>query len=155
MGGSGSRAFSDLSDFAQESYSGIAVIKAFVKEYKELNAFRKLNRENEDINVTYTRISTLLNIMVTLLAESVHLWCVILGYGGYLVYQGKFNAGQLVEYIGYFSAIVWPIMAVAMLIEKTSRGKASLNRVSELLDGGDSCERPPRRERNRAHQGKD
>ncbi|MFQ9152515.1 MAG: ABC transporter ATP-binding protein [Blautia sp.] len=38
------------------------------------------------------------------------------------------------EYIGYFSAIVWPIMAVSMLIEKTSRGKASLNRVSELLD---------------------
>lgn len=77
-----------------------------MKEYKELNAFRKLNRENEDINVTYTRISTLLNIMVTLFVESVI--CVILGYGGYLVYQGKFNAGQLVEYIGYFSAIVWP-----------------------------------------------
>lgn len=118
--------------FAQESYSGIAVIKAFVKEYKELYAFRKLNKENEDTNVTYTRISTLLNIMVTLFVESVI--CVILGYGGYLVYQGKFNAGQLVEYIGYFSAIVWPIMAVSMLIEKTSRGKASLNRVSELLD---------------------
>ena len=126
------QAFSDLSDFAQESYSGIAVIKAFVKEYKELYAFRKLNKENEDTNVTYTRISTLLNIMVTLFVESVI--CVILGYGGYLVYQGKFNAGQLVEYIGYFSAIVWPIMAVSMLIEKTSRGKASLNRVSELLD---------------------
>ena len=126
------QAFSDLSDFAQESYSGIAVIKAFVKEYKELCAFRKLNKENEDTNVTYTRISTLLNIMVTLFVESVI--CVILGYGGYLVYQGKFNAGQLVEYIGYFSAIVWPIMAVSMLIEKTSRGKASLNRVSELLD---------------------
>ena len=45
--------------------------------------------------------------MVTLFVESVI--CVILGYGGYLVYQGKFNAGQLVEYIGYFSAIVWPI----------------------------------------------
>ncbi|MFQ9152516.1 MAG: ABC transporter transmembrane domain-containing protein [Blautia sp.] len=79
------QAFSDLSDFAQESYSGIAVIKAFVKEYKELYAFRKLNKENEDTNVTYTRISTLLNIMVTLFVESVI--CVILGYGGYLVYQ--------------------------------------------------------------------
>ena len=52
--------------------------------------------------------------------------CIILGYGGYLVYQGRFNAGQLVEYSGYFEAIVWPIMAVSMLIEKTSRGKASL-----------------------------
>ncbi len=93
--------------------------------------FRRLNRENKDINVEYTKISTLLNIMVTLFESVI---CVILGYGGYLVYCGSFDAGQLVEYIGYFSAVVWPIMAVSMLIEKTSRGKASLNRITELLD---------------------
>ena len=80
----------------------------------------------------YTRISTLLNILITLLVESVI--CVILGYGGYLVYLGQFNAGQLVEYIVYFTSIIWPVMAIAMLIEKTSRGKASLNRITELLD---------------------
>ena len=126
------QAFSDLSDFAQENFSGIAVIKAFVKELKELIAFRKLNKDNEEINVEYTRISVLLEVMVTFFVESVI--CVILGYGGYLVYKGNFNAGQLVEYIGYFEAIVWPIMAISMLIEKTSRGKASLNRITELLD---------------------
>ena len=126
------QAFSDLSDFAQENFSGIAVIKAFVKELKELTAFRKLNKENEEINVIYTKIATLLEVLVTLFVESVI--CVILGYGGWLVYRGQFNAGQLVEYIGYFEAIVWPIMAVSMLIEKTARGKASLNRITELLD---------------------
>ncbi len=125
-------AFSRLSDFSQENFSGIAVVKAFVKELLELKEFQKLNLENEDVNVAYTRISTLLNILITLLVESVI--CVILGYGGYLVYNGRFDAGQLVEYIVYFNSIVWPIMAVAMLIEKTSRGKASLNRVGELLD---------------------
>lgn len=125
-------AFSRLSDFSQENFSGIAVVKAFVKELLELKEFQKLNLENEDVNVAYTRISTLLNILITLLVESVI--CVILGYGGYLVYNGRFDAGQFVEYIVYFNSIVWPIMAVAMLIEKTSRGKASLNRVGELLD---------------------
>ena len=125
-------AFSDLSDFSQESFSGIAVIKAFVKEAKELLAFRRLNKRNEEVNVSYTKASTLLNITVTLFVESVI--CIILGYGGYLVYRGQFDAGQLVEYIGYFTAMVWPVMAVSQLIEMTSRGKASLNRVSELLD---------------------
>ena len=135
------QAFSDLSDFAQENFSGIAVIKAFVKELKELLAFRRLNKENEEINVTYTKIATLLEVLVTLFVESVI--CIILGYGGYLVYCGRFNAGQLVEYIGYFEAIVWPIMAVSMLIEKTSRGKASLNRITELLDAPiDVADRP-------------
>ena len=125
-------AFSKLSDFSQESFSGIAVIKAFVKEAKELMAFKKLNKENEDANIDYTRSSVLLRILVTLFVESVI--CVILGYGGYLVYSGTFNAGQLVEYIGYFNSIVWPIMAVAELIDMISRGNASLKRISELLD---------------------
>lgn len=125
-------AFSDLSDFSQESFSGIAVIKAFVKETKELAAFKHLNKKNEDTNVSYTRISMILDVMISLAIESVI--CVIIGYGGYLVYNGGFDGGQLIEYIGYFSSIVWPIMAIAMLIEKTSRGKASLIRVSELLD---------------------
>ena len=126
------QAFSSLSDFSQESFSGIAVIKAFVKEGKELWAFKKLNKENEHANIVFTRASVLLRILVTLFVESVV--CVILGYGGYLVYNGVFDAGQLVEFIGYFTSTVWPIMAVSELIDLSSRGKASLKRVSELLD---------------------
>ena len=125
-------AFSALSDFSQEDFSGIAVIKAFVKETVQLMAFRKLNKQNEKVNVEFTKISTALNILVTLFVESVI--CVILGYGGYLVYYGQFNAGQLIEFIGYFTSIVWPIMAVSQLIEMRARGKASLARIGELLD---------------------
>ncbi len=134
-------AFSKLSDFSQESFSGISVIKAFVKEAKELLAFKKLNKENEAANVDFTRSSVLLRILVTLFVESVI--CIILGYGGYLVYRGDFNAGQLMEFIGYFNAIVWPIMAVSELIDMTSRGRASLKRISELLDAKqDVIDRP-------------
>ena len=125
-------AYSNLSDFAQESFSGIAVTKAFVKEAKELWAFKKLNVENEDVNVDFTKTSVTFRVMVMLFVESVI--CVILGYGGYLVYKGSFNAGQLVEFIAYFNAVVWPIMAVSELIDMTSRGKASLDRLGELLD---------------------
>ncbi|MBO4847722.1 MAG: ABC transporter ATP-binding protein [Clostridia bacterium] len=126
------QAFSNLSDFAQESFSGYAVVKAFVKELKQLLRFRKLNVENENTNIDYTKISTLMHVLIVLLVETVI--CVILGYGGYLVYKGMFSAGRLVEYIGYFSSVVWPVMAVSMLIEKTARGKASMKRVSELLE---------------------
>lgn len=125
-------AFSNLSDFSQESFSGIAVIKAFVKEFKELWAFKKLSKENEDRNIEYTKISMFLHVSVTLFVESAV--CVILGYGGYLVYVDKFTAGQLIEFISYFTSTVWPIMAVSQLIEMTSRGKASMKRISELLD---------------------
>ena len=126
------QAFSNLSDFAQESFSGYAVVKAFVKELKQLLSFRKLNIENEETNVSYTRVSTLMHVCIVMLVETVI--CVILGYGGYLVYKKQFNAGQLVEYIAYFSSVVWPVMAVSMLIEKSARGKASMNRISKLLE---------------------
>ena len=133
-------AFSSLSDFSQENFSGIAVVKAFVKETVNLMDFRKINKTNEDANVAHTKMSTLLNVLVTLFVESVI--CVILGYGGYLVLKGYFDAGQLVEFIGYFTAIVWPIMAVSQLIEMRSRGKASLKRIGELLDAEiDVCDR--------------
>ena len=125
-------AFSKLSDFSQESFSGIAVVKAFVKEFRELWAFKKLSRENEDANVNFTRSSVLLHISVTLFVESVI--CIILGYGGYLVYIDKFTAGELIEFMSYFSSVVWPVMAISQLIEMSSRGKASMKRISELLD---------------------
>lgn len=126
-------AFSNISDFAQENYSGLAVIKSFVKETKELLMFRWLNRKNEEANVSHTKASTLLNVFVTLFVESVI--CVILGYGGYLVHEKVFNAGQFIEFIGYFNLIIWPITAISQLIEMQSRGKASLERISKLLDG--------------------
>ena len=125
-------AYARLSDFAQESFSGIAVIKAFVKEGKELWAFKKLNVENEEANVAHTKASVLFRVMVMLFVESVI--CIIIGYGGYLVYKDVFNAGQLLEFIGYFNSVIWPIMAVSELIDMSSRGKASLARVGELLD---------------------
>ena len=125
-------AYAKLSDFAQESFSGIAVIKAFVKEAKELMAFKKLNVENEKANMDHTKASVLMRILVTLFVESVI--CIILGYGGYLVYKGELTAGGLLTFIGFFNLVIWPIMAVSELIDMTSRGKASLNRISELLD---------------------
>lgn len=124
--------YSDISDFAQESFSGIAVVKAFVKEAKELWSFSKLSKKSEVANVDFTKLSTLLRISVTLFVESVI--CVILGAGGYFVWRGDLSAESLLEFIGYFTAIVWPIMAVSELVDMHSRGKSSLNRISELLD---------------------
>ena len=125
-------AYSRLSDFSQESFSGIAVIKAFVKEAKELWAFKKLNVENEEANMAHTKASVLFRVMVTLFVESVI--CIILGYGGYLVHEKVLNAGQLLEFTGYFNSVIWPIMAVSELIDMSSRGNASLARIGQLLD---------------------
>ncbi|MBO4679854.1 MAG: ABC transporter ATP-binding protein [Lachnospiraceae bacterium] len=124
-------AFSAISDFAQESFSGIAVIKAFTKELKEILAFRRLNRDNEKANVKFVKISTLMNILFVFFVETVV--CVLMGYGGYLVYNKTMNAGELMEFITYFTSIIWPIEAVAILIDMTARASASSKRIDEFL----------------------
>lgn len=135
-------AYSQLSDFTQENFSGIAVIKAFVKEMKELSAFKYVNKHNEDVNVSFVKASVLLDIMVSLFIGSVV--TIVIGYGGWLAHEGTFilaneggetsNVAALVMFISYFSTITWPVMAIAMLIEMTSRGQASLKRINEFLD---------------------
>ena len=63
--------------------------------------------------------------------------CLILGYGGYLVYidtDNTFTIGKLIEFMSYFGSCIWPMMAISMLVDLSSRGKASLNRISEFLD---------------------
>ncbi|MBR4800487.1 MAG: ABC transporter ATP-binding protein [Clostridia bacterium] len=125
-------AYSEMSDFTQESFSGIAVIKAFVKELKELSAFKRINKHNEDVNVSFTKASVLIDVMVELFVGSVI--TIIIGYGGWLAYEGIFSVADLVVFISYFSTITWPVMAIAMLIEMTSRGQASLKRINEFLD---------------------
>ncbi len=125
-------AYSSLSDYAQESFSGISVVKAFVKESKELLGFVWLNKKNSEANVSFIKASALLNVLVGLFIESII--AIIIGYGGNLVHSHVFNAGELVEFLGYFTSIIWPVMAVSELIDMVSRGRASLKRITEHLD---------------------
>ena len=125
-------AFSSLSDHAQETFAGIAVIKAYVKEGYELLRFKRLCKDNEDKNVEFVKLSQMLAVMLMLFTESIT--CIIIGYGGYLVHENVLNAGQLVEFIGYFTSIIWPATAIGEFINLSSQGRASLERIGAFLD---------------------
>src|SRR5574344_103526 len=131
------KAFEDLSDFAQESFTGIRVIKAFVKEKQELKAFAKEAKNNKDTNINYVRLSALLDVMFDLLIYII--FTLILFGGSYYVYQysqgnAGLTVGQLITYIGYLDTIIWPIFALASIINLMARGRTSLRRISSLLD---------------------
>ena len=127
------KAFEDLSDFTQENFSGISVIKAFVKEGLELVSFTKINKDNEEKNLNFVKFSTLLSILINLLISSILI--IIIGYGSFLVRTvSSFTIGDLSRFIAYFNSLIWPMMAVAHLINLRAQGKASLNRIAELLD---------------------
>ncbi len=126
------KAFEDLSDFTQENFSGISVIKAFVKEGLELHAFRKVNKDNVVKNVAFVRYSTLLDICVSIFISSIG--AIILGYGGYIVFKGELTVGELSAFFAYFGTLTWPMMAIAQLINLRSQASASLKRLDTLLN---------------------
>lgn len=126
------KAFEDLSDFTQENFSGINVVKAFVKEGLELLRFRKINKDNVEKNIEFVRYSTLLDVLVTLFISSIG--TIILGYGGYLVINNTISIGNLSTFYAYFGSLTWPMIAIAQLINMSSQSRASLKRIDALLN---------------------
>lgn len=129
-------AYEALSDFTQENFSGIAVVKAFVKEVHEIRHFDKINEENRAKNINYVKYATLLNVLLSVVISSIFL--VLFAGGSYFVMNGfmgrKFTVGEMWEFVGYFDAVIWPFMAVAQLINMRAQANASLSRVNEFLD---------------------
>lgn len=133
------KAFEDMSDYAQENFTGIRVIKAFVKERKELKQFAKEAKKNKDTNIEYVKVSSLLEVLFDALIYVI--FGIILLGGSYLVYLNiKSNGvegitiGSLIEFIGYADTLIWPIFALAGTINLIARARTSLKRISNLLD---------------------
>ena len=126
-----------LSDFTQENFSGISVIKAFVKEKLELQEFIKNNKEFSKTNISFTKLIIGMNVFFTALVSSIVV--IIVGYGTHLIVTTKgsidaFTAGDLIMFISYFGLLTWPALALANLINLISQGRTSLRRINELLE---------------------
>ncbi len=129
----------NLSDFAQENFSGIRVIKAFVQESFEHMEARRLGKKCKDSDISLTRFSAGVETIITFLTSTVIV--LIIGVGGYLVYQSSLgqldmplSVGEITTFIGYFDTLIWPMMALGNIIVMISKGKTSLKRVSKVLD---------------------
>ena len=127
-----------LSDFTEENFTGIHVIKAFVKEVVEVNEFNKVNENNYKREVRYVKYSTLLNIILDVFIMLV--LAIMLGVGAYFVVSGneffgtKFSVGRMFEFIGYFDTLIWPFFALSMLLRLRAQAKESYKRIEEFLD---------------------
>lgn len=125
------KAFEDMSDFVTENLSGIGVVKAFVKEKIERLEFLKYNNTTKEKNIEYVKLNTLLQISVRFIIGAI--FVLIIGYGGVIVQRGDITGGELVYFFSLFGTLVWPMMAIAMIIGIRSRGKASLERIQKIL----------------------
>lgn len=125
-------AVSDLTDFVQESFSGVRVIKAFVRERSQMRAFARANRHTMDKNLNVVRMQA---VVMPLLDVIIGLSSLItLVYGGYLALVGEITLGRFVAFNQYINMLVWPMLACGDAINMFSQGSASTRRIREIFD---------------------
>jgi ATP-binding cassette subfamily B protein len=133
------KAYEHLSDFANENFSGISVIKAFVRENHEARRFSEINKENKDANLRFVKISIMVDIfftfVLTLIVAILMYFCADQVLKGAKTVTGEeFDVGQMSELVSYFNTLIWPMFAISQLINLRAQGQASLKRISNILD---------------------
>lgn len=137
--------FDRLYDFTQENFTGIRVIKAFVKENKEILAFSKIAKDNADKNLDFAKTSIRFDICIELIIGLII--SIVMGVGAFFVYcyvgghptvlfghTISLTAGGLTSFVGYSEILIWPMIAMGQIVQMYSRASASLKRVSRFLD---------------------
>ena len=124
-------AFAKLSDRVQESVSGVRIVKAFVQEAQEMEAFEETNRRAREANLHVVKLRA---VVLPLLDGLIGIASALtLLYGGWLVMNGTITLGKFVAFNSYVLTLVWPMMAAGESITMVSQGAASWKRVKLLF----------------------
>ncbi|MBO4976205.1 MAG: ABC transporter ATP-binding protein [Lachnospiraceae bacterium] len=125
-------AVSNLTDYVQESFSGVRVIKAFVRERAQMREFARANQNTMDKNLNVVRLQAIVIPLLDVIIGFSSL--VTLVYGGYLALTGEITLGRFVAFNQYINMLVWPMLACGDAINMFSQGAASIRRIQDVFD---------------------
>ena len=132
-------------EFTNEGFTGLRVIKAFVKENQQILAFSKIARKSQETSIKFARVVVLFGAMIEIIIAII--LCLIIGFGSRVVYLAvsgdplvigdqtiSLTAGSLITFIGYFDTLIWPMIALGQIFSMRSRAKASYKRIAHFMD---------------------
>ena len=123
--------FSDISARAQENFSGVRVVRAYVQEEAEIAAFETANQEYIKRSLKLVRLMGMLwPTLETMLGLAIVL---VLWLGGREVISHRMTVGEFVAFNTYMVQLTWPIIALGWVINIFQRGTASMRRINEIL----------------------
>ncbi len=123
--------FSEITTKAQENYSGIRVIKSYVREENEIKGFKNLSRDYLNRNMDMVKIQALfqpLLFLITGISIIIVIWV-----GGAKVIQGTMNLGEIVAFISFLGMLIWPMIAFGWVINIIQQGEASMKRLNKIF----------------------
>lgn len=124
--------FEKLTSQAQESFSGVRVVRAYAREDFEADRFKTLSGDYLVKNMRLARVQSLtMPLMVVLVGFS---QIIVLGYGGYQVIRGTASLGVITQFFIYLSQLIWPVAAIGWVTNLVQRAAASTKRIGKILD---------------------
>lgn len=125
-------AISELTDYSRESFTGIRVVKSFVRERYRIVKFAYENRNTRDKTLRANYMQALMMPLLDLIIELSIL--ITLVFGGYLTMNGSISIGKFIAYNQYIIMLIWPMIACGDAVNSFSQGAASITRVREILE---------------------
>jgi ATP-binding cassette subfamily B multidrug efflux pump len=121
-----------LTNTAQETYSGIRVVKSYVKEDQFSQFFEDQSEEYKKRSLALAKIESYFQpLMMLLIALSTLLVVMV---GGYRVYSGNLTPGNIAEFILYVNMLTWPVTAIGWIASVIQEAEASQTRINEIMD---------------------
>lgn len=120
-----------LAGRAQEAFSSIRIIKAYVREYYESDKFERESEKYRDIKLKLGMVESLFYPLLNLLIGFSTLF--VVWKGGELVIQGSITIGNIAEYVIYVTYLTWPVAALGYTLNLLQRSAASQKRLAELM----------------------
>ncbi|HSI68106.1 MAG TPA: ABC transporter transmembrane domain-containing protein [Planococcus sp. (in: firmicutes)] len=125
------QAFSGLNDKTQESISGMKVIKTFGQEKEDVQDFVKLSKKVVDENIRVARVDSLFDPTISAVIGICYF--LTISFGSYFVVNDTMTIGDLIAFTAYLGLLIWPMLAFGWLFNIVERGRASYDRIRQLL----------------------
>jgi ATP-binding cassette subfamily B multidrug efflux pump len=123
--------FAQITARAQENITGVRVVRAYAQEAAEIEAFKKLNREYAERNLSLVRIDALMRPLMTFLIGMG--FVLIIWAGVPLAVRGEITVGEFTVFNMYLMRLIWPLIALGYVVNLYQRGTASLKRMNAIF----------------------
>jgi ATP-binding cassette subfamily B protein len=124
--------FSDISSLVQENLSNVRIVRAYAQEEAEATRFRLINTEYIRENLRLIRLwGQFYPLLETMIGFS---YVIVLWFGGRQVVTGAITLGDFVMFMTYTTMLTWPMIGIGWVVNIVQRGRASLGRLTELMN---------------------
>jgi len=123
---------SGLSTFVQEAFSGIRVLKSFVRESDSLEKFDSASEEYKHRSLQLTQVNALFFPLIMSLIGLSNILVIFIG--GRQVIAGEITYGNIAEFIIYVNMLTWPVTALGWVSSIAQRAAASQRRINQFLE---------------------